>query len=364
LNVAYILRYFPALTETFVLREVRALQDLGHQVVVVSMGEREDSAMVKDLCDVHLVRMPRGLRRISLFAAWLRDVVSGGPLRPETSRLRTQWMASHLRALGVERLHAHFAGEAAVWARDLARALDRPYTVTVHAVDLFKPIQGFNELLNEAEKVVTVCQHHAVYLAENHGVQASVVRMGVSRVAQTPVHHKAQVPLRLVAVARDVPKKGLDLLVGVVASFEGRVVLRVVGDAPASMESPWVQVGRVPSDEVCDALRAADVFVLPCRIAPDGDRDGIPVALMEAMAQGLPVVSTRIAGIPELVNDGVGWLLAPDDPDALRAALNEAMNVTTRALRGEEAWRTIAREHWTAARQAREMLCVWETPNP
>jgi glycosyltransferase involved in cell wall biosynthesis len=97
-------------------------------------------------------------------------------------------------------------------------------------------------------------------------------------------------------------------------------------------------LGSLSPEDVPAALALAHGFVLPCRVAPDGDRDGIPVSILEAMAAGLPVVATAVSGIPEAVDDEVGWLVPPADPGALAAAMQAAArSPSERARRGAAA---------------------------
>ena len=109
--------------------------------------------------------------------------------------------------------------------------------------------------------------------------------------------------------------------------------LTLVGDAPASWSSDRITVKMLPPSQIPAALAEAQVFALPCRIADSGDRDGIPVAMMEAMAAGLPVVTTPVSGIPELVDDTVGWLVPTDDVPTLRQTLERITTQPESALR-------------------------------
>ncbi|MDP2307849.1 MAG: glycosyltransferase, partial [Pseudomonadota bacterium] len=135
----------------------------------------------------------------------------------------------------------------------------------------------------------------------------------------------------VLAVGRWVPKKGLDTLAAAAILLGERARVRMISDAPAL---PGVDVrGLRPRAEVAAELATATIFALPCRRAPDGDQDGIPVALLEAMAAGLPVVTTAVSGIPEIVDKAVGWIVPPDNPVALAAALREALDDPAEAAR-------------------------------
>jgi glycosyltransferase involved in cell wall biosynthesis len=231
-----------------------------------------------------------------------------------------------------------------------------PFGVTVHAVDLFVPRPGLAEVLRAADPVITVAEHHARVLA-TYGVTATVVRCGVEPTAYRCADPGGNGPLRVVSVGRNVPKKGLDDLVAAVRA-EPPIRLRVVADVPS--QGDRIEVGALPPGEVPAALAAAHLFALPCRIAPDGDRDGVPVAIIEAMAAGLPVLTTPIAGIPEVVDDEVGWMVPPDDPDALGKALRAiAADPAGRARRGEAARRRVIERGWTVEAQADGVLAAW-----
>lgn len=370
MRVGYLLRYWPTVSETFVSREVDELVRRGVPVDVLGIGRRKDAALAPT-SRANVLVPPSGRQALSLLPpltalgrAEARSAARwAGRWLPARAVARALWAAEQGARLGWTRLHVHFAGEAAEWARVVAAVLGLPWTVTVHAHDLFVPRPSLPELLRGAERVLTVCEHHRRWLEERHRVEAVVVRCGVPLEVPLASPADARGPLRLVCVARDVPKKGLDALVGCVQSLPG-AILRLVSDG-WRLGGPRVLVGPLPPARVPGALARAQVFVLPCRVAPGGDRDGLPVSLLEAMAAGLPVVSTRVSGIPEIVDEAVGWLVPADDAGALRRALTEAMDDPgERARRGAAGRQRVLQQGWTVPRQVDGLLQVWGATAP
>lgn len=354
-------RYWPTRSETFVAREVAELARRGHEVVVAAIGSRPDGEGLPPLPGVAVWRPDRGVG--DLVARALGPATAGERWLAQHQRPKdvarcgrlASWAASH----GFDRVHAHFAGEAAEWARVVADHCGVPWSVTAHATDLFRPRPSLPELLRAARPVVTVCEHHRRWLRAEHGVEAALARCGV-----VPGEYPAarpgppDGPLRAISVARWVAKKGLDTLLEAVELVPEPVRLRLVADLPGGVGSPRTTSGAVAPDGVPALLAAADVFALPCRVAPDGDRDGVPVALIEAMAAGLPVITTPVSGIPELVDDAVGWLVPPDDAEALARALREALDPAERAARGA-AGRARVQGAWTVGHQVDALIGAW-----
>lgn len=361
MKLLVVVRYWPTRSETFVAREVAELAARGHEVVVAAIGTRADGDDADPIPGVTVWRPERGARE------WVARAI--GPVGPAA-----RWLAGHQRpkdvarcgsladwavGRGFDRVHAHFAGEAAEWARVVADRCGIPWSVTTHATDLFRPRPSLPELLRAARPVVTVCEHHRGWLRATFDVDAAVVRCGVDPAAYPPARPApAGGPLRAISVARWVPKKGLDTLLEAVELVPGPIRLRLVADPPPGVGAPRATVGAVAPREVPALLAEADVFALPCRVAGDGDRDGVPVALIEAMAAGLPVISTPVAGIPELVDEAVGWLVPPNDPRALAHALEAARDPSVRAARGA-AGRARVRAGWTVAGQVDALLGAW-----
>ncbi len=371
-RVLYLLRYYPTLTETFVYREMRGLLERGVAVSVGTLGGRADGALQDELPAVTVLRPPTGLAYLSLLLqlapilitrrgraqlAWLRR-----DLRLKDA-LKALWLAQQARCF--DRVHVHFAGEAAAWALVARRLHGVPFTVTVHAVDLFKPSPSLGDLLEGAAEVFTISRYNQQILEERYGVRARLVRCGVPP-WPGPSADPGRQPLVIVAVGRWVPKKGFDLLVRAVESLPRPVELLLVSDAPRELASDRVRVlGLLPPSELREVMAGAGLVALPCRRAPDGDQDGVPVVLMEALSAGIPVLSTPVSGVPELVDTSVGWLVPADDEPALCAAIGEiAAQPEERLARGRRGPDQLAGRGFTVVSQVEGILAAWEAAQP
>lgn len=350
MRVLYPLRYFPTLTETFVLNEAVGLAGLGEHVAIAALGDRLDGKLAPPVSlPVHRVprrplrgRLKRSTAAQRQVARWQRG----------KDAARLPWLRHLARDFDV--LQVHFAGEAAELAWAVRQDGGPPYVVVVHAVDLFKPRPSFRRVLSDADAVVTVCASHQQRLAAL-GIDAAVVRCGpvVSDWATLPPPPGG--PLRAVFVGRDVPKKGLETLLAAWAQVPSGASLSLVTDAESAVAGVEV-LGLLPPAGVRQVLGRSNLLVLPCRTASDGDQDGVPLVLMEALAAARPVVTTPVSGIPELVDEAVGWLVPPDNPTALAAALREGhVHAEERARRGSRGpGRLVERRH-TASEQVADV---------
>jgi glycosyltransferase involved in cell wall biosynthesis len=290
-----------------------------------------------------LAALARGLAhpvRLSRALAAARRGRAEGALRRLPALLAE---AARLRAWGVERVHAHFARWATAAAEVVAAWCGVPFGFTAHAYDVFKDPVRLDDKARRASWAVACTEAARAEVLRRHGEETAarfrVVRHGVDLDAWSPGARDASPAgrLRVLAVGRLVRKKGFDVLLDALealaargTAFEARLVgageehgallaaaARVGAPGSASL------VGALPPDGVRDLLRAwADVVVVPSRVGPDGDRDGLPNVVGEAMACGVPVVGTPVGGIIEMLDDGRTGLVVPsEDAGALASAL-------------------------------------------
>jgi len=258
--------------------------------------------------------------------------------------LQAGWIAQAvLRAGDVSHLHGHFCHGVATITWFASRLSGLPFSFTAHAKDIYQaelnPGRLLERKLGAARFVATCTCANAAVLRARHprpgDVHAIYHGLDTGWFAPRPRGPLAQAPL-LLSVGRLVEKKGLDRLVEACALLQ-RLGLSfrcvIVGEEGSAGPALRAQIaalgladrvqlhGPVAQDRLREVYRSASVFALPCRVMEDGDRDGFPNVLAEAMAMGVPVVSTPISGIPEMIDDGVHGLLVEGGAASLAEAI-------------------------------------------
>jgi len=366
--IAYIAHYFPTLTQTFVYHEILALEDAGWEVLPFSIrrptkGFSDQAARLASrtfyLVPVRWMNflwrqatlfLAHPLRYLTIFAHLITR--PGENLRSRIHGLTHffggMYLVPELRKAGVKHFHAHFGQNPTTLAMTAAEYLGIPFSMTIHARDLFVDTALLPTKLEKAKFVVTISEYNRKLLGEIAYSAAAAEKIRVLHCGIDILAFEARQPTGdevrserapvFFAVGRLVEKKGYVYLVEAAKILKDRGVpfeVKVIGGGPdetllaARVSELGVGdcvrlEGSMPQEDLLPLLKQADAFVLPCVLAKDGDQDGIPVSLMEAMAYGVPCVSTRVSGVPELIEDGKEGLLVPQkDPAALADALEK-----------------------------------------
>ena len=393
-TVAFVVKGYPRLSETFIAQEILALERRGLAIRIVSLRHptdryrhpvhREISAAV-DYLPEYLHQEPGrvwrawrawrrrpGYRRAA--RAWWRDF-RRDPTANRGRRFGQALVLAHELPATVTRLHAHFLHTPASVARYAAILTGLPWSCSAHAKDIWTtPAWEKAEKLASCEWLVTCTRaglDHLRGLAPGADIELVYHGLDLDRfpppaaVREGPDAGSPDDPVIILSVGRLVAKKGYHVLLEALHAWVGTALhwrlvhigggeLRPVLEARARAlgvadRIEWL--GPQPQEVVIERLRRADMFVLPSRVAPDGDRDGLPNVLMEAMSQGLACVASRLSGIPELIDDGAsGVLVPPDDSEALgRAISGLAADPARRRALGEAAIRRVT-EHFDSER--------------
>jgi glycosyltransferase involved in cell wall biosynthesis len=362
MRLAYVVSRFPHASETFIARELAALEDLrGEPIELLSLFPPVDSTLHPSAARfAERLTRPGATEAIAAMGWWAvrRPLRLGSCLgvvvREHLRSPAVLWRAlvtlplaaAHARVIrrrGVEHVHAHYATYPALSAWICRRLAGTPYSITAHAHDIFVDQSMLRRKLAEARFTVTVSEFNRRYLTRYADpTRIQVVHAGIDASAYTfrPRSVPREGPVRALCVASLQEYKGHAVLLEALAGAPGleRVELELVGAGPlrAELEDQVERLGlsqrvrfagSVPEDVVRELLERADLLVLPSVVARDGQMEGLPVVLMEALASGVPVVATRLSGVPELVMDErTGLLAAPGDPTDLRDALDRVVS--------------------------------------
>ncbi|HEX5418138.1 MAG TPA: glycosyltransferase [Chloroflexota bacterium] len=389
-SVAYVLYIFPVLSETVVVNELLTLRELGAQVRILSWARPEGKEFYTITDTQHamtaslrpLVAYLEGTRfpRTEVLAANARLARRRGVQAyrdayrlADQYRLLGGWRSfarfavwgDRLLEAGVQHLHAHFATEATAVAHTLSTLTGLPFSFTAHAHDIYRTPQWLGEKMRAASFVATVCeanrQHLLTVYPDVLAEKVRIIRPGVNPAVFTPPQRSRQDGFRIVSVGRLVRTKGYVDLVAACHELRTRGIEvecliagegRDRGEIAEAIERYQLGdrvtlLGALPREEIVPLLDSADLFVLPCCVDPEtGDRDGMPLVLAEAMATGLPVVSTAVSGIPELVRDGAGCIVPERDVVALSEAIERVYRLTPaeRSIKGRVGRQIVATE--------------------
>jgi colanic acid/amylovoran biosynthesis glycosyltransferase len=391
-RIAYLVSRFPATTETFVLRELNGVaRELDVELHALFPPPADDIVQPDAQQWVDRLQRPGAGEGMLALAGWLvrRPVrtlgtiatVAAGHVRHPRILVRAlatvPLAAAHARRFQrteIAHVHAHFATYPALTAWIAHRLAGVSYSFTPHAHDLFVHQAMLARKAADAAFVVGISEFNRRFLHEHvgAGLNVPIVHYGIdpSRFAFRVRPENGSVPPRIACVARLLPYKGHSVLLQAIAGAEPPLAgarLELVGDGPSrdELEREAVRLGvgdrvrfhgSVPEPEVAAVLAEADVFALPSIIAPDGDMEGIPNALIEAMAAGLPAVSTYQSGVPELIDDGrTGYLAQPGDVDGLREALVRALTEPDPAARARAA-RAVVEAEFSTQRSAGRLV--------
>lgn len=373
LRVAYVLLTGPAYSQTFIESEIHAVRSAGATVEVFVARKGGGRVREVGLIIRSLIRHPLRL---------LADVRTLGASDVPRALLAGSYaiaLSKDVAKFAPDIVHAHFVNLPAAIAVLVAKELGKPATAIAHAADflLDRNPAALDRRLGLLRHLFVISTAAARQL-EDKGVAMVKIPHGVVRAAfdgQMPDHlpRRPGTTTKLVTIARLVEKKGVDTSIDAVARLVAAgldVRYDVYGDGPLS-ERLGRQVemrgisevvtfhGAVSHRVATEALAAADVAVLACKRGADGDLDGIPVFLMEAASRRLPVVTTAVSGIPELVGETGGWLVPPDDPGALADAIEHVVDDPEETCRRSQALRSRIQAEFSPALQAERLLATW-----
>lgn len=390
LQVAYLFERFPSFGQTFCYREVAELVRQGVDVTIFSI--RRPTGEPPQDWDENIVRRVRYLPDEAALVKEIETANRAGNLPPEVTRALEGWgrqsdflrlyqaayVGSQLREAGITRVHAHFAGMAARTVYWMRQFFGIDYSITAHANDIFAPRSyavTLEMIIRDAAAVVSVSDFAIEHLRRLFPGSASRIHRvynGLDLHGYPAATFTANPPL-ILAIGRLIEKKGFADLISACRFLTARghaYRCEIIGEGPleeslaahiahSHLEDSVRLVGTRTQSQIAARLAEAAVFVLPCTPEAGGGMDNLPTVIMEAMAAGLPVISTPVAGVPEMVEHGVtGELVPPHDPLALVDAIERVISQPELARRMGEAGRAAVAGKFSVEKNVRALAQI------
>jgi glycosyltransferase involved in cell wall biosynthesis len=397
-HIAYVLKQFPKLSETFILNEMLELERQGEELTVFSTEPCQEERIHPGVARLKAPVIHLGGFKGERSADYLRRNLDAlRPILPRaypmlermlTCSTRDPFKLMHASLLlavecqrrGIEHLHAHFANLPAemAWAANGMTGI--PYTFTCHAKDIYHEsvdLTAFRRIAASAQALITVCRANQDHLRREmlQGIEIDVVCLynGIDLQAFHPRDRVPDADPLVLGVGRLVEKKGFATLIRAMAMLQSQgrdVRCAIVGEGREreALESIIAEtgcdqvrlLGAKTQDEVKQLLHRSTLLALPCEVGEDGNRDALPTVLLEALACGLPAVSTPVVGVGEILADGsAGELVPPRDPRALASAMAKLLDQPDLRQRYGEEGRNRAERLFDARANVSELRAVF-----
>lgn len=400
-RIGYVLKVYPRFSETFVVTEILAREAAGEDLSIYALRPTTDTRFHPELARVQapVTWIPRASQSArfweqiahSLPTAAMRERF--GRILPQLLELSASdvlqgvTLAQRIQQDGITHLHAHFASLAGRMAWVAHQLTGIPYTVTTHAKDIFHEsvdMTWLRRICGDAQHTIAISRYNQQYLnrvlegtGANIVLQYNALELDRFPYAAPPRPQPGQ-PLQVVAVGRHVTKKGfaelLDALkLTVERGLDVRLTLGGSGELTPALKQQVAELdlgdrvtfpGPLTQQEVRELLADAHVFAAPCIPAADGNMDGLPTVVLEAMASGAPVIATSVTGLPEVVHDReTGLLLEPKDITGLADALEAVATGQVDTLALSRAARALIEQSFDSRAQARALAALNQPSN-
>ena len=387
---AYLFERFPSFGQTFCYREVA---ELDHQDITPPIFSiRNPTDEPPQDWDTRVVERVHYLPNEKELLEEVRHAAKKGEIGADIVAALDKWgrrsdflrlyqavyVGLRLQKTGINHLHAHFAGMAARTAFWINKFFSITFSFTAHANDIFSPRQfeiGLDKLVDSSRAIVTETDYAARFLCEQFPRRSDRVHRIYNGLDLTEFGRAdfSSTPPLIIAVGRLIPKKGFSDLIRACALLAERgksFRCEIIGEGPLGeelrrqiddmhLQNNVELTGAKPQTQLRGRLAAANVFVLPSVMDPDGGMDNLPTVIMEAMATGLPVVSTNIGGIPEMIIDNeTGFLVEPGDTAAMADAIEIVINDSSSAARLGHSGYERARTLFSIEKNVRELCAL------
>lgn len=352
-KIGYILKRYPRFTETFVVNEILAHEAAGWDIEIFSLRTASEKhfqdVLGKVRAPVNYIRhdgikgqdLWDNIKKFSRIDPTFWRNLSSAQEDTYKDVYQALVLTQEIQKKGIDRLHAHFATAATSVARLAAKFAGIPFTFTAHAKDIFHEDvnpEHFQRMLDAAAGVVTVSDFNVERLTERYEAPADKIRRIYNGLdlKRFPYSDPEPYQNRIVAVGRLIEKKGFEYLIDACRILKQNGLnfdCQIIGNGPLEevlraqidnldLNEEMALLGPRSQGEIIEHVQNAAVFAAPCVVGEDGNRDGLPTVLLEAMALGTACVSTDVTGIPEVIqNEETGLLFSQNDPQALASSI-------------------------------------------
>lgn len=361
-NIVYILDTFPKISETFILNDICHLIDLGFEIKIISLKEPTETIQNENFHKYKLSTKTtyKSLEELDDFNQDLKDFI-----------------------VGTELIHAHFAHNAALSGGRIANKIKIPFTVTIHAYEIFR--QGIvdknkvEKICKYANLVFTPSIYNRDFISNLVDVDEDKIKVVRATINNNKFHLKKKQFIKkdeyqLTYCGRLIEKKGIEYLINAAHRLRTKrndFHVNIIGTGHLEKElkelteslgvAEFVSfMGEQTNEVFLEELKKSDLFISPCIIDDNGDRDVCPLTIQEAMAMLVPVISTDVASIPELIKNGVsGVLVPPKDSNSLEVAIDNLLDDATRRENISKNARQVIDNEFNNNIQTKKLLRYW-----
>ena len=405
MKILYIFSIFPKLYHTFILNDMIRLNNMGNEVFVLSITKSNQKVINKGAFNLmdktyyfedfmiendsyflkFFIKVERKLRRYSYFSWFIRKFVFKNERNEKYFKdlgLRIyayKRIADKIKQEKIDIIHGGFGNIPATAAMILSDLTGIPFSFETHARDLFVLFNKYSkEKIEKADKIFAISNYNKRYLIDNlecHAAKVIVKRVSFNNSYCDQISEKKKKENLILSVCRLDPIKGLEYAIEafkLVSQKSKDLKFIIIGDGPLKNQllkkveelflvNKITFLGGVNNEEALDYVAQSTIVLLPSVIAPSGDRDGIPTALIEAMYLKTPVISSRISGIPELIDDGVnGFLTEPGNVKQIAEKMNRLLsNKLLRVRMGEQAREKVKKE-FNIENSTNKLIDAWQ----
>lgn len=380
MDIVYYLYNFPKISETFILNEIAELENKGHNIAIFALNRPETEIEHEELeelgAEIYYPEFPGYsdfidlIKPNSLKPAFLKTLnISSGVKNKLVQAHRATELIEFIERADMEPdlIHTHFSTKSKTPVYTVSELKNIPWTIEVHAYDIFQKdtIRFSRKFLRKPDTVITISEYNKNYLREKFSLETPIYTVPVSINTEKFSPQGLEEKNKIVSVARLVEKKGLEYGIEAFAEVKDefpQLEYDIIGKgelmSELKEEAEKLEViedvnfrGHVSDEELVKSMEEAKIFLLPCIVAENGDRDGIPTVLKESMSLKTPCISTGVSGIPELIEDGEdGFVCEPKNIKEIASKIQKLIkSEDKRSEMGEKARQKIISEHSVSA---------------